>query len=102
MSDTETDGYAGPAMLTVDRHAVPVHAVLDARHEPFGKLRATEPARVRFDEVGAGAAVALDAGAGAVTARLGDVDPWGRIRVAGWARPLPGESAFSAPVSPPS
>ena len=47
---SDTDGYAGPATLTVDGRAVPVHAVLDARHEPqdgrlhwFGRLRATDP-----------------------------------------------------------
>lgn len=91
---SDTDGYAGPATLTVDGRAVPVHAVLDARHEPqdgrlhwFGRLRVTDPADARFDELGAGAAVALDAGAGAVTARLGDVDPWGRIRVTGVGSP---------------
>ena len=40
------DGYSGPATLTVDGRRVPVHAVLDARHEPqdgrlhwFGRLR---------------------------------------------------------------
>ena len=98
---SDADGYAGPATLMVDGRAVPVHAVLDARHEPqdgrlhwFGRLRATDPADAGFDEGSAGAVVALDAGAGAVRARLGDVDPWGRIRVTG-VGPLP------YPVSPP-
>jgi hypothetical protein len=93
-----SDGYSGPATLTVDGRRVPVHAVLDARHEPqdgrlhwFGRLRAT-PDAVAADAgnaagllgaVPAGAEVALDAGAGPVAARLGDVDPWGRVRVAG-------------------
>jgi uncharacterized protein DUF4873 len=83
-------GYAGPATLTIDGRAVPVHAVLDARHEPqdgrlhwFGRLRAAEGA---WDA--AAESVTLDAGAGPVAARLGDVDPWGRVRVTGVA-PLP-------------
>ena len=93
-----SDGYSGPATLTVDGRRVPVHAVLDARHEPedgrlhwFGRLRptpdaptgGTENAAGLLGAVRAGAEVALDAGAGPVTARLGDVDPWGRVRVTG-------------------
>jgi hypothetical protein len=85
-----SDGYAGPATLTVDGRRVPVHAVLDARHEPqdgrlhwFGRLRAADlPGAVP-----AGVEVTLDAGAGPVAARLGDVDPWGRVRVTGVGRP---------------
>lgn len=89
-----SDGYSGPATLTVDGLSVPVHAVLDARHEPqdgrlhwFGRLRPTphapENAAGLLGAVRAGAEVALDAGAGPVAARLGDVDPWGRVRVTG-------------------
>ena len=59
---SDADGYAGPATLTVDGRAVPVHAVLDARHEPqdgrlhwFGRLRTTDPRCARLDELAAGA-----------------------------------------------
>jgi Domain of unknown function (DUF4873) len=84
-----SDGYAGPATLTVGGRLVPVHALLDARHEPhdgrlhwFGRLvPAIDPAPP------AGTEVALDAGAGPVAARLGDVDPWGRVRVTGVGPP---------------
>ena len=85
-----SDGYSGPATLTVDGRPVPVHAVLDARYEPqdgrlhwFGRLRAAD----LLGAVPAGAEVALDAGAGPVAARLGDVDPWGRVRVTGVGGP---------------
>ena len=80
-----SDGYSGPATLTVDGRPVPVHAVLDARYEPqdgrlhwFGRLRGDVPRGVE---------VALDAGAGPTPARLGDVDPWGRVRVTGVGPP---------------
>jgi hypothetical protein len=100
-----SDGYSGPATLTVDGRRVPVHAVLDARHEPhdgrlhwFGRLRAipdpaadatkeTGMATDRLGGVPVGAEVVLDAGAGPVAARLGDVDPWGRVRVTGVGGP---------------
>jgi len=85
------DGYSGPATLTVDGRPVAVHAVLDARHVPqdgrlhwFGRLRA---APGLLGPVPAGPDVALDAGAGPVAARLGDVDPWGRVRVTGVGGP---------------
>lgn len=89
--DGHADGYTGPATLTVDGRAVPVHALLDARHEPqdgrlhwFGRLRAEETA---LGDLPATAVLLLDAGAGPVAARLGDVDPWGRVRVTGVGRP---------------
>lgn len=94
-----SDGYSGPATLTVDGRRVPVHAVLDARHEPhdgrlhwFGRLRAlpdpaADTATDRLGGLPVGAEVVLDAGAGPVAARLGEVDPWGRVRVTGVGGP---------------
>ena len=42
--------------------------------------------------------VALDAGAGPAVARLGDVDPWGRLRVTG-VGPLPHPDERESPFS---
>jgi hypothetical protein len=105
------DGYTGPATLSVDGRSMPVHVVLDARHEPqdghlhwFGRMR-VDPAATDGGAVGraadggaandgaaeggalSGVNVELYAGAGPVSARLGDVDPWGRIRLTGVGAP---------------
>lgn len=92
MPDEHDDGYSGPAVLTVDGREVAVTVVLDARHEPqdgrlhwFGRLALTDgadagPALLTSTDV------VLTAGAAAVPARLGDVDPWGRYRVSGVGR----------------
>lgn len=84
------DGYTGPATLHVDGTALPVHAQLDARHEPhdgrlhwFGRVRPDGDAVI---PAGA-AAVELATAAGRAAARLGDRDPWGRYRVTGVGRP---------------
>ncbi len=81
---SDPDGYMGPATLTVDGRAVPVHAVLDARHEPqdgrlhwFGRLCAADPA-LPVDKL-SGASVALDVGAGPPRP--------------GWATPTPGAAS---------
>jgi Domain of unknown function (DUF4873) len=93
--DDHTDGYAGPATLTLDGRALAVHVVLDARHEPqdgrlhwFGRLRADGAGLDLADATAPrAAAVQLDAGAGPVAAQLGEVDFWGRVRVTGVGRP---------------
>lgn len=88
---SDDDGYRGPATLTVDGRPMPVHVVLDARYEPqdgrlhwFGRLRGPDGGRL---EAVNGAVVELEAGAGPVRAQLGDVDPWGRVRVTGTGPP---------------
>ncbi|WP_433278744.1 DUF4873 domain-containing protein [Pseudonocardia xinjiangensis] len=92
----DDDGYRGPATLTVDGREVPVLAILDARHEPQdGKLHWF--GRVALDgaaDPGLHAAltaptshIALNAGGSTATARVGDVDPWGRYRVTGVGTP---------------
>jgi hypothetical protein len=90
VAEPETDhdhdeGYTGPAVLTVDGRDVPVHARLDAKHEPhdgrlhwFGRIRLAEGA----PEVPNGT-VELRTETGRAEARIGDVDPWGRYRVSG-------------------
>jgi hypothetical protein len=83
------EGYTGPAVLTVDGRDVPVHAQLDARHEPhdgrlhwFGRIRADEEHR----EIPGGTAE-LRTETGRAETRIGEVDPWGRYRVTGVGAP---------------
>ncbi|TQM02283.1 DUF4873 domain-containing protein [Pseudonocardia kunmingensis] len=88
MADDD-EGYTGPAVLTVGGRDVPVHARLDARHEPqdgrlhwFGRVR---PA----DDAGElpGGRIELRTDGARAEGRLGEVDPWGRYRVTGVGRP---------------
>ena len=87
--DDHDEGYTGPAVLTVDGRDVPVHARLDARHEPqdgrlhwFGRVRPADGAA----ELPGGPVVLATDGARA-EGRLGEVDPWGRYRVTGTGLP---------------
>jgi glucose/arabinose dehydrogenase len=89
----EHDGYTGPATLTVDGRDLPVHAILDARHEPhdgrmhwFGRVRADGDTDLAA-ALGASAQVELSTGTGSAPARVGEVDPWGRYRVTGVGPP---------------
>ena len=89
MSDHD-EGYTGPAVLTVEGRDVPVHAQLDARHEPhdgrlhwFGRIQVEEE---EHQEIPGGTAE-LRTGTGRAEARIGDVDPWGRYRVTGVGAP---------------
>jgi hypothetical protein len=85
------EGYTGPALLTVDGRGFPVHARLDARHEPldgrlhwFGRIRiddAIEAPDIR------GGNVELSTEGGHAPAHIGDVDPWGRYHVTGVGPP---------------
>jgi Domain of unknown function (DUF4873) len=83
------EGYTGPAVLAVDGRELPVHAQLDARHEPqdgrlhwFGRVR-IEGGSPDFG----GGPVELRTEGGRAEARIGDVDPWGRYRVSGVGAP---------------
>jgi hypothetical protein len=90
VADHEHDeDYAGPAVLTVDGKDLPVHALLDTRHEPhdgrlhwFGRIRIEGPA-----EALPSGPVELRTEGGRAQARIGDVDPWGRYRVTGVGTP---------------
>lgn len=83
------EGYTGRAVLTVDGRDVPVHARLDARHEPhdgrlhwFGRVRPErDPGEVLSGRV------ELRTDGGPAEGRIGDVDPWGRYRVTGVGPP---------------
>jgi hypothetical protein len=84
------EGYAGPAVLTVHGQDLPVHAHLDARHEPhdgrlhwFGRVRIEGTAP---EDLTSGP-VELRTEGGRAQARIGDVDPWGRYRVTGVGAP---------------
>jgi uncharacterized protein DUF4873 len=84
------EGYAGPAVLTVHGQDLPVHAHLDARHEPhdgrlhwFGRVRIEGTAP---EDLTSGT-VELRTEGGRAQARIGDVDPWGRYRVTGVGAP---------------
>jgi hypothetical protein len=93
MDDEHDDGYAGPATLTVNGQAVPVRAILDARHEPhdgrlhwFGRITPDDADAAHAVLHGAADAELSTAG-GRAPARVGDLDPWGRYRVTGTGRP---------------
>jgi hypothetical protein len=83
------EGYTGPAVLTVGGRDLPVHARLDARHEPqdgrlhwFGRVRPVDGAA----PLPAGR-VELRTDAAHAHGRLGEIDPWGRYRVTGVGAP---------------
>ena len=88
----DTDGYAGPATLTVDGHDVAVRVLLDARHEPqdgklhwFGRLtlQAAPPDSVLRALTAPSSRVELSTEGGRSAAKVGEIDPWGRYRVTG-------------------
>jgi Domain of unknown function (DUF4873) len=94
--DDHADGYRGPAVLVVDGREIPVHVLLDARHEPhdgrlhwFGRMTLGNAATAEQEAAltAASADVALRTDGGSARARIGDVDPWGRYRVTGVGRP---------------
>ena len=83
------EAYAGPATLLVDGTEIAAHADLRGRFEPidgrfhwYGRLSGPDLA-----QVAPGATVTLGTAHGSATARLSDVDPWGRPRVSGVGRP---------------
>ena len=83
------DGYEGVATLTVDGRDVPVHVLLDARHEPldgrlhwFGRMTLPEPVPGL-----ASAKLELRTEGGRAEAKAGEQDMWGRYRVTGVGPP---------------
>ena len=91
MAEPDTDGWSGPATLTVDGRELAVHALLDARHEPvdgrlhwFGRLRPADDVTV---DPTAWGQVELRTAEGRAQGRLSEPDPWGRYRITGVGRP---------------
>lgn len=79
--------YAGPVSVVAGETVVEVDATLrgafqpiDGRFHWYGRLGAT-------DALASGATVTLRTAHGEATGRLSDLDPWGRLRVAGTGRP---------------
>jgi hypothetical protein len=97
MADDQDEGYRGPATLSVDGRDLPVQVVLDARHEPqdgrlhwFGRavLDAAADPELRAALTASTSRIELRVGGEhRATARIGDVDPWGRYRVTGVGTP---------------
>lgn len=82
------EGYSGPAILTVDGRDVPVHARLDARHEPHdGRVHWFGRIKIEGGPPDFTGPVVLRTEGGHAEARIGDVDPWGRYRVTGVGTP---------------
>ncbi len=82
--------YTGPAVLTVDGGEIAVEADLRGRFEPidghfhwYGRV-APSPA---VTALAPGVTVTLTTVHGTATARLSDVDPWGRPRLSGRGAP---------------
>jgi hypothetical protein len=85
--DDHDGGYTGPAVLTVDGRDLPVHARLDARHEPHdGRLHWFGRVRPACGDL-PGGPVELRTDAGRAAGRLGEADPWGRYRITGVGTP---------------
>ncbi|HVL83991.1 MAG TPA: DUF4873 domain-containing protein [Pseudonocardia sp.] len=91
------DGYTGPAVLVLAGREVPVHARLDAHHQPqdgrlhwFGRLAPepdADPTALAALAPAAEVEVEVRTAGHRSPARLGDVDPWGRYRVTGVGAP---------------
>lgn len=91
MSDVAEDGYDGPAELVLEAQTLRVQVSLrgvfqpiDGKYHWYGRLAR----QVDIDDaVGSGGSVVLRTAQGHATARLSDIDPWGRFRVSGTGRP---------------
>jgi hypothetical protein len=93
--DSGEDGFAGPAVLRLDG-ACPIDIAVevtlrgyfepvDGRYHWYGRLAANDDLT---ELVGAGkAAVRLSTEHGSAKAVVSDLDPWGRLRIAGVSTP---------------
>ena len=88
-------GYVGPAQVLLEQaghaHRIDVEVTLrgvfqpiDGRYHWYGRVAHSEPLAAAVDS---GGAVTLCTPRGRAAARLLDVDPWGRYRIAGTGRP---------------
>jgi len=83
--------YDGPATVLADGHRIDVAVRLRGHFEPidgrfhwWGRIDRSE---VLDGAVRSGATVSLQTPHATAEARLSDVDPWGRFRIAGTGRP---------------
>lgn len=90
MAEPTTEGYDGAATVVADEE-YPVHVRLRGRVEPidgrfhwYGRI---SPDPSLDNGVSPGATVTLRTPHGEARGRLSDVDPWGRLRIAGHGRP---------------
>ena len=91
MNESHEDGYAGEATVLVAGQAVVVQGTLrgyfepiDGRYHWYGRLDANP----ELDRLVSGSVAAeLTTPYGTARGKLGDVDPWGRLRIAGVGRP---------------
>ena len=90
--EEDSDGYRGPATVTVDdvEYAVDLHVLghfepVDGRYHWYGRVGA----HTGLDDLlgGRKAAVRVTTPVGAADGDLSDVDPWGRYRIAGTSTP---------------
>ncbi len=80
------DAYDGPVTLTCADTTVETTATLRGHFEPIDG-RFHWYGRVAAPSLASGATVTLTTPHGSATGRLSDLDPWGRLRVAGVGRP---------------
>jgi hypothetical protein len=92
MSTPDADeGYDGPAVLLSEEHSLAVEVSLrggfqpiDGRYHWHGRVAADETVE---SLLGSGADVVVRTPEGEALGRLSDLDPWGRLRIAGTGRP---------------
>lgn len=84
----DEDGYEGRAALIAGAEVVPVSVTLTGRFDPiegryrwYGRVTADERVTALLEAGTRG--VVLSTPFAEVAATLGDVDPWGRVRVGG-------------------
>ena len=88
----DDDGYTGPATLEVDgtEYAVDVQLLghvepYDGRYRWYGRVAAHDGLHTALD--GRKRPARVTTPVGAAEGELGDVDPWGRYRLAGTSTP---------------
>lgn len=88
-----SEDYRGPATLTCGDTVVPVTVVLGGHREPldgkfhwYGRINADSRVRSLKESGRSGVTVTLPDG-DSTPAKLGEIDPWGHVRVTGVGTP---------------
>ncbi|WP_326568476.1 DUF4873 domain-containing protein [Amycolatopsis rhabdoformis] len=89
---TDEDGYTGPATLTIDGTALPVHLDLRGYFQPIDGYyhwygRVSPDSAVSAAVGGRKKPCTLTIGDRTATGELSDPDPWGRYRIMGTSTP---------------